>query len=53
MTDPAPYKAYDLMTNELLGNYAAPYLAYEANRGKAIEVIYRPSKRKAKATTFP
>lgn len=48
-----PYKAYDVMTAEYLGGYDAPYLAHDAHAGRAIEVIYRPSKRKAKRRTFP
>lgn len=48
-----PYKAYDVMTNELLGGYDAPYLAHEAHQGRGIEVIYRPSKKKKAKKEFP
>lgn len=46
MAENGPYRAYDVMTNELLGYYDAPYLAHEAHPDKGIEVIYRPSRRK-------
>lgn len=48
-----PYKAYDVMTNEYLGGYDAPYLAHDAHKDKGIEVIYRPSKKKKQKRTFP
>ena len=48
-----PFKAYDLMTNELLGGYENEAMAYVKNPDKPITVIYRPSKKKAKQRTFP
>ena len=48
-----PFKAYDLMTNEFLGGYDNPDMAYVKNPDTPITVIYRPSKKKAKARTFP
>lgn len=43
-----PYKAYDLMTSEYLGGYSAAYLAYEAHPDRAVEVIYRPRKKRVR-----
>lgn len=43
-----PYKAYDVMTGELLGGYAQAYLAHDAHPGRAITVIYRPGRKKRK-----
>jgi len=58
MTDNAalptgPYKAYDLLTNEYLGGYDLPHLANDAHPDRPITTVYRPSKKKAKARTFP
>jgi hypothetical protein len=41
-----PYKAYYLMTNELIGGYENEALAYVLNKDKAITVIYRPGRKK-------
>lgn len=48
MADTNAYRAYDLLTNEELGRYPSQIAAYDANWGKPITVIYRPSKRKPK-----
>jgi hypothetical protein len=43
-----PYRAYDVLTNEQVGRYESLDLAYGLNIGRAITVIYRPSKRKVR-----
>jgi hypothetical protein len=48
-----PYKAYDVLTNEFLGGFDAMYKAYDYYTGRQITVIYRPSKRRKKARSFP
>jgi hypothetical protein len=41
-----PYKAYDLITDEYLGGFDAPYKAHDYYKGRAITTVYRPSRRK-------
>ena len=48
-----PYKAYDLLTDEYLGGYSNPDLAYVKNMGRQITVIYRPSKKRKARRSFP
>jgi hypothetical protein len=48
-----PYKAYDLLTDEYLGGFDAAYKAYDYYPGRQITTIYRPSKKRKKARTFP
>lgn len=48
-----PYKAYDLMTDEYLGGYDLPHLAQDANPGRPVTTVYRPSKRRKATRKFP
>lgn len=48
-----PYKAYDLMTDALIGGYVSENAAYLANPGAPITVIYRPTKKRAAKKEFP
>lgn len=48
-----PYKAYDLLTNEFLGGFDAPYKAYDFYPGRQITTIYRPGRKRKPRRAFP
>ena len=52
-TPETPYQAIDLLTDQTVGWYDTLFNASYENKGKSVDVFYRPSKKKAKGRTFP
>jgi len=51
--DTHPYIAIDILTQETVGRYVSLFEGKYQNKGKPVEVFYRPRKKRAKGRTFP